>query len=86
MDFDGERAAAVKPRDEPALVGVHAPFLAGIQTGQRHGAGEQFQRAALGVFHLGGAGEGEGRRVPAQIAGEFEVLKGDARAGSEAEE
>ena len=74
MDLDGKRAAAVEPRDEPALVGVHVPLLVRGDAGQRHRAGQQFQRAAFGVVHPGVAGQGEGRHVAAEIAGQLEVF------------
>ena len=53
------------------------PFLARINAGERNRAGQQFQRAALGVVHPGRAREGEGRRLAAQIARQFEIAQGD---------
>ena len=70
----------------PVLIGVHAPSLLRAEAGQRDRAGKQLQRAAFRVVHDGVARERERGDLAAQIAGQLEVLQGDARPGGEGNE
>ena len=81
LDFDGEFAAAVEHRDEAVLLHADPPLRMGVEFGERDGAGEQVERAAFGILHLDGGGQGEHRLVAAEIANEFEAVEPDRRCG-----
>ena len=83
VDFDRIGAGVVEARDKAVCVGVHVPALVRVEAGEGDRAGEQLQRAAFGIVHLGRGGEGEGGGVRAEVAGEVEIVERDFGAGRE---
>ena len=77
LELDGELAAVVEHGDEAVLLDPDAPLRMRGGVGERDRAGEQVERAALGVLHPRGGGEGEGGLVAAEVADQLEVVERD---------
>ena len=67
----------IEHRDEAVLLDPDAPLRVRGRVGERDGAGKQVERAALGILHPRGAGQGEDGLVAAEIADQLEVVEGD---------
>ena len=79
--FESYAKNELKLRQETVRAGLHLPFLASVQAGERHRSGKQRQRTALGIIDLHIGGEREGGHLAAKIAGQLEVRQGDAAGG-----